>query len=81
MKTVPVYEAKNHLSELLVAVERGESIAITRRGRPVARLIGIHDADKLGTEQVTEALAMLGELRRGNVLEGDLAEIARAGLD
>ncbi|MBV8683279.1 MAG: type II toxin-antitoxin system prevent-host-death family antitoxin, partial [Caulobacteraceae bacterium] len=32
--------AKAHLSELLDRVEAGESIVITGRGKPVARLIG-----------------------------------------
>ncbi|MGY6555090.1 MAG: type II toxin-antitoxin system Phd/YefM family antitoxin [Wenzhouxiangella sp.] len=81
MKSVPVYEAKNHLSELLAAVERGESIAITRRGRQVARLVGFHESGQVRAERVEEALAMLGKLRRGSLLDGDLKEIARAGLD
>jgi len=37
-RSVSVAEAKAHLSELLKAVEEGETIAITRRGRPVASL-------------------------------------------
>ena len=38
MKTVGAFEAKTHLSQLLDEVEQGESITITRRGVPVARL-------------------------------------------
>ena len=38
MREVGAFEAKTHLSELLAAVERGESITITRRGKPVAVL-------------------------------------------
>jgi prevent-host-death family protein len=38
MRSVPVAEAKAHFSELLKAVEAGEEIVITRRGRAVARL-------------------------------------------
>lgn len=33
------YEAKTHLPQLLDRVERGETIVITRHGRPVARLV------------------------------------------
>jgi prevent-host-death family protein len=33
------FDAKNKLSELLDRVEKGEEIVITRRGRPVAKLI------------------------------------------
>jgi hypothetical protein len=33
------YSAKANLSKLLDAVERGEEVTITRRGKPVARLV------------------------------------------
>jgi prevent-host-death family protein len=39
MRRVQVVEAKAHFSALLAAVESGESIAITRHGRVVARLV------------------------------------------
>jgi antitoxin (DNA-binding transcriptional repressor) of toxin-antitoxin stability system len=38
MQTVTVAHAKAHLSALLDAVEAGEEIVITRRGKVVARL-------------------------------------------
>ena len=39
MRTVNLALAKAGLSALLDAVEAGEEVVITRRGRPVARLI------------------------------------------
>ncbi|NDU85789.1 MAG: type II toxin-antitoxin system Phd/YefM family antitoxin [Ferrovum sp.] len=39
MKTATVANAKSHLSALLAEVEGGQGIVITRRGKPVARLI------------------------------------------
>ena len=39
MHTVGSYEAKTHLPQLLERVEHGESITITRHGKPVARLV------------------------------------------
>jgi len=39
MDTISLADAKAHLSELVDRVEAGESIDITRRGRPVARLV------------------------------------------
>ncbi|MBK6443635.1 MAG: type II toxin-antitoxin system prevent-host-death family antitoxin [Actinomycetales bacterium] len=39
--TVGAYEAKTHLPALLAQVERGETVTITRHGRPIARLIPI----------------------------------------
>lgn len=39
MKVATVANAKSHLSSLLADVEAGEEIVITRRGRPIARLV------------------------------------------
>ena len=41
MLTVGSYEAKTRLPELLRSVERGQSVTITRRGVPVARIVGV----------------------------------------
>lgn len=38
MGVITLAEAKAHLSELVDRVEAGDSIEITRRGKPVARL-------------------------------------------
>ena len=39
MATVGSYEAKTHLPQLLERVEHGETITITRHGKPVARFV------------------------------------------
>ena len=41
MSAMTVADAKAHLSELVDRVEAGDSIDITRRGKPVARLTGV----------------------------------------
>ena len=41
MKSISLAEAKAHLSELVDAAEAGETICITRRGKPVAHLVAI----------------------------------------
>lgn len=38
MNSVNLADAKAHLSELVARAESGESVCITRRGKPVARL-------------------------------------------
>jgi prevent-host-death family protein len=38
MATMSIADAKAHLSELVDRVEAGETISITRRGKPVAQL-------------------------------------------
>jgi len=39
MQEIGAFEAKNTLGALLDRVERGEEIIISRRGKPVARLV------------------------------------------
>ena len=39
MATVALAEAKAKLSELIDRVEAGETVSITRRGKPVAKLV------------------------------------------
>lgn len=46
MKTVPASAAKAQLLGLLDEVERGETIVITRHGRPIARLVPDEDRQK-----------------------------------
>ena len=59
MKRASVSEAKNGLSGLLSEVRRGESVLITHRGRPVARIEPCH-VDGPDAER-----AMAGMVRRG----------------
>jgi prevent-host-death family protein len=59
---VGAYEAKTHLSDLLDRVEHGEELVITRRGRPVARLVPAvpgHDVAK--AKAAVQALFELGK--------------------
>lgn len=39
MREIGAFEAKNTLGALLDRVEQGEEVVITRRGKPVARLV------------------------------------------
>ena len=41
MDAISLADAKAHLSEIVGRVEAGESIDITRRGKPVARLTAV----------------------------------------
>ncbi len=67
MKTVGAYEAKTHLPRLLEEVAKGETITITKHGRPVARLVPAREGRR---KTVDELIAEMREARRGNRLEG-----------
>jgi prevent-host-death family protein len=41
MRSVNVHEATTHFPRLLLCVEQGEELVITRDGRPVARLVPV----------------------------------------
>ena len=46
MFIVNVHQAKTQLSRLLAQVEAGEDVVISRRGEPVARLVGCKPRSK-----------------------------------
>jgi prevent-host-death family protein len=60
MTTVTAYEAKTHLPRLIRAVERGETVTITRYGKPVAKLSPIQDQKRA---DVAEVLARMKRAR------------------
>ena len=62
MRQIDASEAKTHLPQLLDDVERGETLVITRHGRPIARLVPERDKRR---EEVAEAIARIKNLRRG----------------
>ncbi len=62
LKVASITEAKNQLSALVARVRRGETVLITDRGRPVARL------EPLGTEPVEGDEARLARLERQGII-------------
>jgi prevent-host-death family protein len=56
MSEIGVFEAWNHLSQLLVRVLAGEEFTITRRGRPVARLVAVDAHDPGARQRAIEEL-------------------------
>jgi len=69
VKKASISETKNRLSELLERVRRGETILITDRNRPVARL------EPVGSARPAEVEGRLGRLERAGVLR-----LGRGGL-
>jgi prevent-host-death family protein len=56
MTTVTAYEAKTHLPRLLRAAERGETVIITRHGKPVAQLGPVEDRRRGDVAEVIERM-------------------------
>lgn len=53
---IGAFEAKTHLAELLRRAEAGEEVVITRRGKPVARLLPFRESDVADRQRVLDAL-------------------------
>lgn len=68
MREVGAFEAKNRLGALLDKVEEGEEIMITRRGKPVARLVPAAPASSRAGANA--AIARILERRVGARLRG-----------
>jgi prevent-host-death family protein len=63
LATVGAYEAKTHLPKLLERVAKGETITITKHGKPIAELRPLSGLSQ--SDRVERAFARLRELRKG----------------
>jgi prevent-host-death family protein len=77
-KTVGAYEAKTHLPALLKEVEQGREIIITRREKPIARLIPMQASSSSNREIFAKIRAFRGRivLPKGETAK-DLIEAGR----
>ena len=75
MKRATISETKNRLSALLARVRHGETILVTDRGRPVARLEPVAAGDAGADEGRLARLERAGVIRRAS--RARLDEIVR----
>jgi len=61
MKNVQASIAKTHFAELLDEVERGETVVITRHGKPIARLVSETSARE---REIAQAMADIEAMRQ-----------------
>ena len=78
MREVGTLEARNSLSSLIKLVEKGEEIAITRHGKPVARLVPATGLDVGRAREAAEVLrAIRAQARTGPESHKDLVNWER----
>jgi prevent-host-death family protein len=78
MREIGAFEAKNKLAALLDAVALGEEVTITRRGKPVAKLVR-HDA-AFDQAKAAAAARRIREMRKGITLGGlEIRELIEEG--
>ncbi len=68
---VSIREVNQRLARYLEAVERGDVVIITRRGKPVARLSPIDTDRTLSGEQKSARARVLARMRAGYSLGGE----------
>jgi len=61
MRKIQASDAKTHLPQILDEVERGETVRITRYGRPIARIVPEAGRRR---EEIDKAVANIKALRR-----------------
>ena len=82
MANISIAEAQCQFLALISRVEAGEEIAVTRDGKPVARLVAFKTDDpQAHAERVGQAFRRLAALRYGVGWKVDLKPMARKGLD
>lgn len=81
MITVGSFEAKTKLAELLDKVEEGEIVTITRRGKPVARLMPVSLGDREARMQalIDEIVRTRKGKDRGAKPGTTISELIKAG--
>ena len=58
---IGVFEAKTHFSQVMDSVQKGADYTVTRRGKPVAKIIPIMEETEM---TIKEALDEFKELRK-----------------
>ena len=71
MKTATVGEIQKNFSRILKEIKAGEEIAVTRRGKPVAKIIALGPAKKIDwPDFYSEAIELKGKAAGEIVIEG-----------
>ena len=78
MRHIQSSEAKARLTQLLTDVERGETVIITRHGRPIARLVPEKGRRLAEIEDAIENIKALGK-RNGKITAEEILSARHEG--
>ncbi len=67
MQIIAAFEAKTHFSKLLLEVEKGEEVTITKHGHPIAKIVPIASPNVFTKD---EAIKQLQLFKAKNFLNG-----------
>ena len=78
MRDIQASDAKTHLPQILDEVERGETVRITRHGRPIARIVPEADRRQAEVDRGIETIKALRK-RTGRISLDELLSARHEG--
>jgi len=76
---VGTFEAKTHFSQLIEKVENGADFVITKRGKPVAKIIPFEQEKKMTRMEAIEQFREIRKLYRGEPGSFNIREAIEEG--
>ncbi|HEX4052625.1 MAG TPA: type II toxin-antitoxin system prevent-host-death family antitoxin [Tepidisphaeraceae bacterium] len=67
MRKIGSYELKTHLAQVLDDVEHGQSVIVTRHGKPIARIL---PSDRAQRQEASDAAEAIRNFPRSRLPEG-----------
>ena len=76
---IGAFEAKTHFSRILEKAEQGEDFIVTRRGKPVAKIIPFQKEKEMTFKEAVEQLIEMRKLYRGKPGSFNIREAIEEG--
>ena len=76
---IGAFEAKTHFSQIIEKVEHGADYVITRRGKPVAKIIPFEQEPEMTFKEAVEQLKEFRKLYRGKPGSFNIREAIEEG--
>jgi prevent-host-death family protein len=76
---IGAFEAKTHFSQIIEKVENGADFVITKRGKPVAKIIPFEEEVKMTRKEAIEKMIEMRKLYRGEPGWGIIKESIEEG--
>jgi len=76
---IGAFEAKTHFSQIIQKVENGADFIVTKRGKPVAKIIPYEQEKKMTRKEAVEALIEMRKLYRGTPGDFNVREAIEEG--
>jgi len=78
-RQIGTFEAKTHFSQIIEKVSHGEDFIITRRGKPVAKIIPFDNEMRMTFKEAVEQLKEFRKLYRGKPGSFNIREAIEEG--